>query len=73
MRYLFLPVLLVFAACSLQPAPVVQDKPAAPEPTGKDTMAYKWGGVLPEGTANDTDRSAKIVRRVLAELKVTNL
>ncbi|MBP7514963.1 MAG: vanadium-dependent haloperoxidase [Flavobacteriales bacterium] len=57
MRYLFLPVLLVFAACSQQPAPVVQDKPAAPEPTGKDNMAYKWGGVLLEGTANDTERN----------------
>lgn len=44
---------LMLAACG-QP-----EKPAAdvPEPRGKDNMAYKWGTVILEGTADDTERN----------------
>ncbi len=57
MRHLFVPLVLILAACSQQPAPVEQKPQAATEPTGKDNMAYKWATVLLEGTANDTERN----------------
>ena len=57
MRLHPLHVLLLFAACSQAPQPASVVPPSLPEPTGGDNMAYKWGSVILEGTANDTERN----------------
>jgi hypothetical protein len=41
-------ILFVIAGCS--------NKTSAPEPIGTDNLAYKWGKVSLEATANDTER-----------------
>ena len=45
-----------FGGCA---SPEDTDLPAsmAPEPRGKDNAAYRWGSVILEGTANDTERN----------------
>ena len=52
MRLHPLPVLLLLAACSQAPQPNPSGQPVAPEPTGRDNMAYRWGAVILEGTAS---------------------
>jgi hypothetical protein len=48
--------LVLLAACAPGNGPS-NEKPLAEEPRGKDNMAYKWGTVILEGTANDTERN----------------
>jgi hypothetical protein len=57
MRAYLLPALLLLAACSEPEAPTSEVQQRKAEPTGKDNMAYRWGTVILEGTANDTERN----------------
>jgi len=56
MRHLHLLLIALLAACRQAPSSTEQTV-VVPEPVGKDNMAYKWGTVLIEGTANDTERN----------------
>ena len=49
-------LVLLLAACG---APPSADTAAPPDrgPLGRDNMAYRWGGVALEGTANDTENN----------------
>ncbi len=51
--------LLCFIACtnSQQPTANSQQLSTIPEPRGAENMAYKWGTVILEGTANDTEKN----------------
>lgn len=48
-------LLLALTACSGEQAP--EGTAAISEPLGRDNLAYRWGSVILEGTANDTERN----------------
>jgi hypothetical protein len=48
---------LVFACACSAPAPTEEAKTSDPVARGADNLAYKWGTVILEGTANDTERN----------------
>ncbi|MBP6389739.1 MAG: vanadium-dependent haloperoxidase [Flavobacteriales bacterium] len=53
--YLVLAVLL--AACGNAPEPTLTAPPPDLGPLGTENMAYRWGAIALEGTANDTERN----------------
>ncbi len=46
--------MLLMAGCQTS---TVKEADVIAEPTGKDNLAYRWGTVILEGTANDTERN----------------
>jgi hypothetical protein len=46
----------VLFCCTVNFTIVAQNKKSGKEPLGKDNMAYKWGEIAVQATANDTDR-----------------
>ncbi|MBK7268416.1 MAG: hypothetical protein IPI07_02465 [Flavobacteriales bacterium] len=52
--YLVLAVLL--AACGNAPEPTLTAPPPDLGPLGTENMAYRWGAIALEGTANDTEQ-----------------